>query len=112
MNISSEDVYAESISVNVFSVAVSNSMQRGATVLNGKLIEKVCVDDVSPLSCFSFVSRNVDGLLSKIDNSDFYIAFKETLQFVIQSIQYFVALNFPLRGECRGVWLYLSLIHI
>ena len=82
-------------------------MRRGTTVLNGVINEQVCVDGVSPVSHFSFVTWNVEGLLSKLDNSDFvkyiasfdFISLVETLIFLkqfnllfFQSIQYFVAL--------------------
>ena len=43
----SEDVYAKDVSGNTSSFSVSDSMRRGAIVLNGVINEQVCVDDVS-----------------------------------------------------------------
>ena len=57
----SENVYTEDVSGNT-SFSLSDSMRRGASVLNGVINEQVCVDGVSPVSHFFFVTWNVNGL--------------------------------------------------
>ena len=72
-------------------------MRRGATVLNGVINEQVCVDGVCPVSHFSFVTWNVNGLLSKLDNSDCvkYIASFDFISLVETFVETFQSALFP-----------------
>ena len=82
---------------NTSSFSVSDSMRRGATVLNGVINEQVCVDGVCPVSHFSFVIWNVNGLLSKLDNSDCvkYIASFDFISLVETFVETFQSALFP-----------------
>ena len=72
-------------------------MRRGSTVLNGVIKEQVSVNGVSPVSHFSFVTWNVDGLLSKLDNLDFviYIASFDFISPVETFVETFQSSLFP-----------------